>query len=168
MTTAKLKLDKQELSAEELSWVKENAVGTNFAYPLDVTIMSNVNLEEGATTNNIETSTIEENYIYPANILVLQISGTQFDPNQGDMFIRVADVTDLYELPTSDTINAMNSRALTESTPYYRTNRFKLLCRSAEEAQNVWTILKQEAKTFLNSYNTAHNSQLSSSETVYV
>lgn len=164
-TKAQLKLDKKELSAEEISWIKDDSPSTWFAYPIEVIITCNIDMENKDENKD---KPVSENMDYPANILVLQLAGTQFDPNQGDMFIRVADVTDLYELPTSATINAMNSRALTESTPYYRTNRFKLLCRSAEEAQNVWTILKQEAKAFINSYNTAHNSQLSSSETVYV
>ena len=163
MTTAKIKLDKQELSAEEFSWMQDNSVGTNFAYPLNVTITSNVNLEEGDTAI---TSSNEEDYNYPANILVLQLSGTQFDPNQGDMFIRVADVTDLYELPTADTIDEMNKRSNVLSTPYYRTNTFKLFCRSVEEANAVWKILKQEARSFINSYNTAHNPNISKSESV--
>ena len=160
-TKAQLKLDKKELSAEEIAWIKDDSPSTWFAYPVEVTITCNIDMEN---KDNPESKNMD----YPANILVVQLSGTQFDPNQGDMFIRVADVTDLYELPTADTINDMNRRALNVSTPYYRTNKFKLLCRSAEEAQNVWTILKQEAKAFINSYNTAHNSQLSSSETVYV
>ena len=82
------------------------------------------------------------------------------------MFIRVADVTDLYELPTACIIDEMNKRSNVLSTPYYRTNTFKLFCRSVEEANTVWKILKQEARSFINSYNTAHNPNISKSESV--
>ena len=160
---AQLQLVKKELSAEELSWLAEDAPKAAFAYPLSVEITSNIDMEN---TNNPEVTNPED--FYPANILILQKSGGQFDPNQGDMFIRVADVVDMYELPTIATIEAMNSRSSTKSTPFYRTNRFTLFCRSIEEVNTVWTILKQEAKAFSSSYNTAHNEDLTNSETIII
>ena len=160
---AQLQLVKKELSAEELSWLAEDAPKVAFAYPLSVEITSNIDMEN---PNNPEK--VDPKEFYPANILILQKSGGEFDPNQGDMFIRVADVVDIYELPTVETIDTMNARSSTKSTPYYRTNRFTLFCRSVEEANTVWTILKQEAKAFSSSYNTAHNEELTSTETIII
>lgn len=162
-TRVKLNLVKKELYAQTLDWVQNENPNTAFTYPLSVEIFSNAQMEKTEVGDNFDTS---KEYPYPANILVLQVSGTQFDPNQGDMFVKVADVVDLYELPTKQKMDFMNTKSTTLATPFYRTNKFTLCCRSIEEANTVWQILQQEAKAFIDNYNIAHNTTLSTTTSI--
>lgn len=152
----KLQIIKKELSTNTLSWLVDQHTTTAHAYPLSVEIRSNINMEKAGETNQAED--------YDANILIFQISGSGFDPNQGDMFVRVADIVDMDELPIKDYFDFMNAKSTTKASPYYRSNKFTLFCRSVEECNTVWSILKQEVKSFVSSYNAAHSEATDQSE----
>lgn len=130
--SASIILTKGVLSAEELGWV-EDAQG----YPLEVTAVGQGGID--------------------SNIFVFQLSGTGLDPNQGDIFIKVADVLDLSELPTEDNIDSNNFT-------FYRTDSIKIFCRTKESYEKLWKNIKEDVKSLLNAY----NMQPSGSETVEI
>lgn len=141
---ATITISKQELSAETLEYITDQNI---FMYPLKLTFTSNVNFEDEANSDpNGET-------IYPANVCVLQLSGTGFDPDQGDTFTKIASVTDIYDLPTEDKISEMNSRSETLQTPYYRVNEIELYCDTIENLNSLYEKIKVEIKIFLDNYN---------------
>ena len=158
-TKAQIQLTKTEVSAEQIPWITESVV---YAYPITITAKSNVNFED-------ETSPSEDDdYQYDANIFVLQLSGTGLDPNQGDMFVKISDVVDLYELPVAAQVTNMNSNDATYSTPYYRVPTITLYCRSLEEADQVWKTVKLEVSRFLKNFNLKYmitDSSVTTSET---
>ena len=141
---ATITISKQELSAETLEYITDQNI---FMYPLKLTFTSNVNFEDEANSDpNGKT-------IYPANVCVLQLSGTGFDPDQGDTFTKIASVTDIYDLPTEDKISEMNSRSEVLQTPYYRVNEIELYCDTIENLNSLYEKIKVEIKTFLDNYN---------------
>ena len=141
---ATITISKQELSAETLEYITDQNI---FMYPLKLTFTSNVNFDDEANSDpNGKT-------IYPANVCVLQLSGTGFDPDQGDTFTKIASVTDIYDLPTEDKISEMNSRSEVLQTPYYRVNEIELYCDTIENLNSLYEIIKVEIKTFLDNYN---------------
>lgn len=54
---------------------------------------------------------------------------------QGDTFAAIASIHQMDDL----------GLVATEEVPYYRTNTLNIDCRSAEEAENLWDIVKQDA-----------------------
>ena len=141
---ATLTISKQELSAETLEYITDQNI---FMYPLKLTFTSNVNFDDEANSDpNGKT-------IYPANVCVLQLSGTGFDPDQGDTFTKIASVTDIYDLPTEDKISEMNSRSEILQTPYYRVNEIELYCDTIENLNSLYEKIKVEIKIFLDNYN---------------
>lgn len=141
---ATITISKQELSAETLEYITDQNI---FMYPLKLTFTSNVNFEDEANSDpNGKT-------IYPANVCVLQLSGTGFDPDQGDTFTKIASVTDIYDLPTEDKISEMNSRSEVLQTPYYRVNEIELYCDTIENLNSLYEKIKVEIKIFLDNYN---------------
>ena len=141
---ATITISKQELSAETLEYITDQNI---FMYPLKLTFTSNVNFDDEANSDpNGKT-------IYPANVCVLQLSGTGFDPDQGDTFTKIASVTDIYDLPTEDKISEMNSRSEVLQTPYYRVNEIELYCDTIENLNSLYEKIKVEIKTFLDNYN---------------
>ena len=141
---ATITISKQELSAETLEYITDQNI---FMYPLKLTFTSNVNFDDEANSDpNGKT-------IYPANVCVLQLSGTGFDPDQGDTLTKIASVTDIYDLPTEDKISEMNSRSEVLQTPYYRVNEIELYCDTIENLNSLYEKIKVEIKTFLDNYN---------------
>ena len=141
---ATITISKQELSAETLEYITDQNI---FMYPLKLTFTSNVNFDDEANSDpNGKT-------IYPANVCVLQLSGTGFDPDQGDTFTKIASVTDIYDLPTEDKISEMNTRSEMLQTPYYRVNEIELYCDTIENLNSLYEKIKVEIKTFLDNYN---------------
>ena len=141
---ATITISKHELSAETLEYITDQNI---FMYPLKLTFTSNVNFDDEANSDpNGKT-------IYPANVCVLQLSGTGFDPDQGDTFTKIASVTDIYDLPTEDKISEMNSRSEVLQTPYYRVNEIELYCDTIENLNSLYEKIKVEIKTFLDNYN---------------
>lgn len=141
---ATITISKQELSAETLEYITDQNI---FMYPLKLTFTSNVNFDDEANSDpNGKT-------IYPANVCVLQLSGTGFDPDQGDTFTKIASVTDIYDLPTEDKISEMNSRSEILQTPYYRVNEIELYCDTIENLNSLYEKIKVEIKIFLDNYN---------------
>ena len=141
---ATITISKQELSAETLEYITDQNI---FMYPLKLTFTSNVNFDDEANSDpNGKT-------IYPANVCVLQLSGTGFDPDQGDTFTKIASVTDIYDLPTEDKISEMNSRSEVLQTPYYRVNEIELYCDTIENLNSLYEKIKVEIKTFLDNCN---------------
>ena len=155
-TTLQIQLTKSELSIESLPYIVDKNV---YVFPLKMTLMSNLNLED-------PTAAEDPNFGYPANLFVLQLSGTGFDPDQGDMFVRMANLTDVYELPTEDTIDSMNSRTETLQTPYYRTNEVQLACASEDEMNIVYQTAQSLITSFVNNYNS--QSDISNTETTII
>lgn len=140
---ASIRLTRTEISAEQLGWILDSQV---YSYPITISAVSNVNFED-------DTAAEDSNFGYTANIMVLQASGTGLDPNQGDLFLKVTDVVDLYELPTAANFEAMNENSETYAVPYYRTNTITLYCRSLEEVDLVWRTMQDEVRRFLKNYN---------------
>lgn len=144
MSTLQLKLNKEELDAHTLSYIKDSEI---YIYPLKLTILSNINLEnDSAITPN-------EDGWYDANLFVLQKSGTAFDPDQGDIFVKIAGLTDLYELPTAAKFEQMNDSSQVLQTPYYRVNKIELACKTLNRIDEIYTAIKEELKLFVDNYN---------------
>ena len=150
MSKLKLNLTKEQLNAETLDYIKDDTV---YVYPLKLSITSNINFED---LNNSE---VTEEPIYPANIFVLQKSGTAFDPNQGDMFVKIATVLDMFELPNAENFEAMNSASENEQIPYYRVNSVELACRNQDHATSLFNKIKSELKIFINNYNIQNSTE---------
>lgn len=144
MLDATITISKEELSAETLEYITDQNI---FMYPLKLIFTSNVNFEDEANSDT------NGKTIYPANVCVLQLSGTGFDPDQGDTFTKIASVTDMYDLPTADNISSMNDRSSTLQTPYYRVNEIELYCDTIEHLNSLYEKIKVEIKLFLDNYN---------------
>lgn len=153
-----INLTKEAISPETLNYIYDQTI---YVYPLKLTATSNINFEDEEHSD--PTGETE----YPANLFVLQKSGTAFDPNQGDMFVKTSSVIDIYELPTEDNFETMNANSNTEQTPYYRVNTVELACRDAEHATDLFEKIKGELKVFLKNYN-LKNSEETQSETIII
>lgn len=157
MATLQLKLNKEELDAQTLSYIKDSEI---YIYPLKLTILSNINLE------NDSTITPNEDGWYDADLFVLQKSGTAFDPDQGDIFVKTAGLTDLYELPTAAKFEQMNDSSQVLQTPYYRVNKIELACKTLNRIDEIYTAIKEELKLFVDNYNLQN--KITTTETILI
>lgn len=155
MSTATITLTKGALQPEQLAWLKSQALKV---YPLRVSATSNINFEAN--------SDLPEADSYPANIFVLQLSGTGLDPNQGDIFKKIIKLPDLYDLPTADNLSNMNTANAVYQTPYYRVDSVELVCETPEEADMTWEAIQADVSTFLSAYNSMDN--ITDAETVVI
>lgn len=81
------------------------------------------------------------------HIFVMQLTGTGLDPNQGDMFNRIASVQDITDLPTIETIDQMNEDDIQGLiSPFYRTNQIELFFETPDLAERGWQIIKSDAQ----------------------
>lgn len=128
--TTTVTLTKAETKQEDLAWIP-NISG----FPIRVTATGTGLLEGG-------------------NVFVLQLSGTGLDPNQGDIFNRIASVPDITDLPTLDTIESMNSASIEGLiSPFYRTNEIELFFETPELAEEAWKIIKSDVKLLVDNLN---------------
>lgn len=128
--TTTVTLTKSETKQEDLAWIP-NISG----FPIRVTATGTGLLEGG-------------------NVFVLQLSGTGLDPNQGDIFNRIASVPDITDLPTLDTIESMNSASIEGLiSPFYRTNEIELFFETPELAEEAWKIIKSDVKLLVDNLN---------------
>lgn len=128
--TTTVTLTKSETNQEDLAWIP-NISG----FPIRVTATGTGLLEGG-------------------NVFVLQLSGTGLDPNQGDIFNRIASVPDITDLPTLDTIESMNSASIEGLiSPFYRTNEIELFFETPELAEEAWKIIKSDVKLLVDNLN---------------
>ena len=75
------------------------------------------------------------------------MTGTGLDPNQGDMFNRIASVPDITDLPTIETIESMNESDIQGLiTPFYRDNTIELFFETPELAERGWQIIKSDTQ----------------------
>ena len=116
-------LTKSDTTQTDLSWIA-NISG----YPIKVTA--------------IGTGMLEGGYIF-----VKQLTGTGLDPNQGDMFNRIASVPDITDLPTIETVESMNESDIQGLiTPFYRDNTIELFFETPELAEKGWQIIKSDTQ----------------------
>lgn len=128
--TTTVTLTKAETKQEDLAWIP-NISG----FPIRVTATGTGLLKGG-------------------NVFVLQLSGTGLDPNQGDIFNRIASVPDITDLPTLDTIESMNSASIEGLiSPFYRTNEIELFFETPELAEEAWKIIKSDVKLLVDNLN---------------
>lgn len=152
-----LKLNKEELDAQTLSYIKDSEI---YIYPLKLSILSNINLE------NNSTATPNEDGWYDADLFVLQKSGTAFDPDQGDIFVKIAGLSDLYELPNATTFDQMNNNSQVLQTPYYRVSTIELACKTLNRIDEIYKAIKEELKLFVDNYNLQN--KITTTETVII
>ena len=161
-TTAQIKLIKKVLDQQQIDWLKTE---NQLCYPITIELMSNVDFDN-------QDAESDPDFGYKANILVLRLSGLGFDPVQGDVFVKVADVSDLYELANEENFQQMNNNSDEYKTSYYRVNKITLACRSEEEVNHVWEGMQSEVKQFINNFNlqyqleTANDTQLNIEEVI--
>lgn len=134
-------LKRSAVDLEELGWINLTS------YPVTVEAFANINLEEDS---QIEPN--EEGF-YPANIFVLQRHGTKLDPNQGDLFVKVATGIDVGDYPSADSYENSIKQDPNYNYAYYRTNKVKLFTNSAEDADQLWTNLKLDAQYLVKDIN---------------
>ena len=73
-----------------------------------------------------------------SGVFVLQKSGSGYDPVQGDYFDRVASALDIYNVPTKENWESMQSKSgSNEFMPYYRVNEVVLFCANADQREDV-------------------------------
>ena len=84
-------------------------------------------------------------------VFVMQIANLGYDPNQGDLFVRIANALDIQELPTLDSLESVNTSDL--QTPFYRTNKINFFVESVEEANHVWDVTKLDVKNLVTTLN---------------
>lgn len=139
-------LKKAEVSPTQLPWL-ENIK----SYPLSVEAFANINLDQAG---NPELQPNEEG-LYPANIFVLQRHGTGLDPNQGDIFTKVATGIDICDYPSATEVDKLNTfeTDTKEGYAYYRINTVTLYTDSAEAADNLWTNLKEDCQYLVRDIN---------------
>lgn len=142
-TSLQIKLHKEELDAQTLSYIKDSDI---YVYPLKLRIFSNINLENNNANPNSDGW-------YDADLFVLQKSGTAFDPDQGDIFVKISGLVDLYELPNATTFDQMNNNSQTTQTPYYRVNSIELACKTLNRIDEIYNAIKKELKLFVDNYN---------------
>lgn len=86
----------------------------------------------------------------PSEVFVYHVTPAG-SPVTGDIFECVASVAQLDSIPTTQGVVLSQ----TDSIPYYRSDQIVFNCRSAEEADRVWTIVKTEVATLVTNYNAA-------------
>lgn len=128
--SATITLTKSETNQEDLQWIPYIS-----GYPIKVSAKGTEGLEGG--------------YIF-----VMQLTGTGFDPNQGDIFTRIASVPDITDLPTIETIEQMNEKDISGLiSPYYLTNSIELFFETPELAERGWQIIQEDTKLLVDNYN---------------
>lgn len=80
-------------------------------------------------------------------IFVYQIPGIN-DPYDSVIFNKVASVNDLYEIPELDVVKLDEEFQI----PFFRTATLNIICRNAEEADNVWEDVVEHTKDLIRNY----------------
>lgn len=111
-------------------------------------------VEAYANTNLENTDTQPINNLYPANIFVFQKSGTGLDPNQGDVFTKVATAIDLDAYPSYEyTVDDSQNLDEVKGYPFFRYNKLKLFVDAKEQIEDIWYYIQEDVKVLVNDYN---------------
>ena len=115
-------------------------------FVIAVEAYANINLE------NADMQPIDN--LYPANIFVFQKSGTGLDPNQGDVFTKVATAIDLDAYPSYEyTIEDNQNLDEVKGFPFFRYNKLKLFVDAKEQIEDIWYYIQEDVKVLVNDYN---------------
>jgi len=87
-------------------------------------------------------------YNIPSEIFVYR-SGQVGDPNESPVFSCIASVVQLDEIPSETVVGLDN----TSQVPWFRTSELRVVCRSPEEAAEVWNIVRQDVMSLVDNYN---------------
>lgn len=87
-----------------------------------------------------------DNPALPSEIFIFQAGDKLYS---GDFFVAVASVAQLTSIGTS----------LQEGSPYYRQSSVEVNCRSAEEAEDFWVLIKEDVKDLLDNFSASVNMQ---------
>ena len=134
-------LKKYQLSPDSFYWDK-----TACAFPFKV------EAAEG-------TGALQDN-----NIFIMQLSGTGYDPNQGDMFVRIANALDIQELPDEKTIENIKTDDL--QIPFYRTNKVTLFFETVQDCELFWNTCKYDVQNLVNTLNLTQNLETLEDESI--
>lgn len=85
------------------------------------------------------------------NIFVYHKGGLALDPVVGDVFECVTSVSQLSEIPKGRSLGKV-----IDGVPYYRTNELSFACRTAEEADRIWSDVVKEVQTLMKNINASN------------
>ena len=125
-------------------------------FVIAVEAYANINLENTDTENtDTENTDIQPvTNLYPANIFVFQKSGTGLDPNQGDVFTKVATAIDLDAYPSYEyTVDDSQNLDEVKGYPFFRYNILKLFVDAKEQIEDIWYYIQEDVKVLVNDYN---------------
>jgi hypothetical protein len=96
--------------------------------------------------------------LVPAEIFVYH-AGQQNGAYQGDVFECVASVHQLQELGTDPAVYAEETHGVDKDkrVPYYRTSVLLFHCRSAGEADDLYTSVMEDINDLINNFNCLQN-----------
>lgn len=125
-------------------------------FVIAVEAYANTDLENTDTENtDTENTDIQPvTNLHPANIFVFQKSGTGLDPNQGDVFTKVATAIDLDAYPSYDyTLEDKQKLDEVRGFPFFRYNKLKLFVDAKEQIEDIWYYIQEDVKVLVNDYN---------------
>lgn len=118
------------------------------------TKLENTDTQPEDNSNQENTETQSEDNLYPANIFVFQKSGTGLDPNQGDVFTKVATAIDLDAYPSYEyALDANQNLDEVRGFPFFRYNKLKLFVDAKEQIEDIWYYIQEDVKVLVNDYN---------------